>query len=115
MTTCLITGATGFVGSHLAEACAARGMTVRALARPGSDVALLERLGAVVCRGDLADAASLPAALEGGEVVFHTAAKVGDWGPVEEYRAVNVGGVRNLLEACKGRPLRRLVHFSSLG
>src|SRR3954464_13028710 len=115
MTTCLITGATGFVGSHLAEACVGRGLTVRALARPGSDVALLERLGAAVCRGDLADAASVPAALDGADVVFHTAAKVGDWGPVEEYRAVNVGGLRNLLEACKGRPLKRFVHFSSLG
>jgi nucleoside-diphosphate-sugar epimerase len=115
MTTCLITGATGFVGSHLAEACAARGLSVRALARPGSDAALLERIGATVCRGDLADAASVPAALEGVEVVFHTAAKVGDWGPVEEYRTVNVGGLRNLLEACKGRPLSRFVHFSSLG
>ena len=44
-TTCLITGATGFVGSHLAEACVARGYAVRTLARAGSDTALLERLG----------------------------------------------------------------------
>lgn len=115
MTTCLITGATGFVGSHLAQACVARGMAVRALARPGSDVALLESIGAVVCRGDLGDAATVAPALEGAEVVFHTAAKVGDWGPAQEYRSVNVGGLRNLLEACKGRPLTRFVHFSSLG
>ena len=48
-------------------------------------------------------------------MVFHCAAKVGDWGPVEEYRAVNVEALRGLLEACRGRPLRRFVHFSSLG
>jgi nucleoside-diphosphate-sugar epimerase len=115
MTTCLITGATGFVGSHLAELCNERGYRVRALARAGSDVSLLERLGVEVHRGDLADASSIAPALEGVEVVFHTAAKVGDWGPVEEYRTVNVGGLRHLLERCKGQPLKRFVHFSSLG
>jgi nucleoside-diphosphate-sugar epimerase len=112
---CLITGATGFVGSHLAEACAARGHAVRALARPGADTAALERLGAAVVRGDLTDPAAARAAVEGAEVVFHCAAKVGDWGPVDDYRAVNVEGLRGLLEACRGRPLRRFVHLSTLG
>jgi nucleoside-diphosphate-sugar epimerase len=111
----LITGATGFVGGHLAAACAARGMAVRALARAGGDTKHLDALGAVVVRGDVADAAAVARALEGSDVVFHCAAKVGDWGPVEEYRAVNVEALRGLLEACRGRPLRRFVHFSSLG
>src|SRR5438128_9165290 len=115
MTTCLITGATGFVGSHLAEAALERGLSVRALARAGADTRHLQEKGAVVCRGDLAQADSLPPALDGVDVVFHCAARVGDWGPAEEYRAVNVEGLRNLLEACRGRPLRRFVHFSSLG
>jgi nucleoside-diphosphate-sugar epimerase len=113
--TCLITGATGCVGSHLAEACAARGWGVRALARPGSDTALLERLGAAVVPGDITDGAAARTALEGADVVFHCAAKVGDWGPVEDYRAVNVEALRGLLDACRGRPLARFVHFSSLG
>jgi nucleoside-diphosphate-sugar epimerase len=103
------------VGGHLAEACAARGLAARALARPGSDTALLRRHGVAVVPGDLADAAAVRAALEGVEAVFHCAAKVGDWGPVEGYRAVNVEGLRGLLEACRGRPLRRFVHFSTLG
>ena len=46
----LVTGVTGFVGGHLAEACVARGLSVRALARPASDTALLDRLGAEVCQ-----------------------------------------------------------------
>jgi nucleoside-diphosphate-sugar epimerase len=53
--------------------------------------------------------------LNGAKVVVHCAAKVGDWGPVEEYREVNVGALRGLLEACKGKNLERFVHMSSLG
>jgi nucleoside-diphosphate-sugar epimerase len=115
LTTCLITGATGFLGGHLAEACAQRGWQVRALARATSDTSALTHPAITLVPGDLAEPASLPAALEGVEVVFHAAAKVGDWGPAESYRAVNVEGTRALLEACRGRSLQRFVHFSSLG
>ncbi|HMC88151.1 MAG TPA: NAD-dependent epimerase/dehydratase family protein [Gemmataceae bacterium] len=110
-----ITGATGFVGSHVAEACAAKGIAIRTLARPSSDTALLEKLGATILRGELGDRELLRRGLEGAEVVVHCAAKVGDWGPVEEYRAVNVEMLRGLLEICKGLPLKRFVHLSSLG
>src|SRR5207245_2495470 len=110
-----ITGATGFVGGHVAEACVARGYTVSTIARPASDTALLDRLGATVHRGDLADSGLVQRALEDVGVVVHCAAKVGDWGPVEDYRAVNVQALRTLLEACKGRPLRRFIHLSTLG
>src|SRR5262249_49102329 len=96
--TCLITGATGFVGGHLAQASVRRSWTARALARAGSDTGLLERNGVAVARGDLTDTAAVRTALQGVEVVFHCAAKVGDWGPVEDYRAVNVEGLRGLLE-----------------
>ena len=115
MPSCLITGATGFVGGHVAEACSERGMSVRALARPGSDTSLLNRCHATVVPGDLGDADAIAKAVEGADYVVHCAAKVGDWGPVEDYRAVNVEGVRRLLDACKGRPLQRFVHISSLG
>ena len=113
--TCLITGATGFVGGHLAEACAERGFTVRGLARAGGETSVLERCGATVVRGDLTDAKAVREAVEGVTVVFHCAAKVGDWGPVEDYRSVNVDALRGLLEACRQQTLQRFVHFSSLG
>jgi len=113
--TCLITGATGFVGGHLAEAAKARGWAVRALARHGSDTALLDRLGVEVCRGDLSDAEAVRKAVEGADVIFHCAAKVGDRGPIEEYRAVNVEALRTLLDAVTGQPLSRFIHLSSLG
>src|SRR5262249_38189664 len=113
--TWLITGATGFVGGHVAEACKARGLAVRTIARPGSDATLLDRLGATVHRGDLTDRDVVRTAVEGADVVVHCAAKVGDWGPVEDDRAFNVEALRDLLEACRGRPLQRFVHLSSLG
>ena len=49
------------------------------------------------------------------DVVVHCAAKVGDWGPIDEYRKVNVEGLRLLLNACKDQPLHRFIHISSLG
>jgi nucleoside-diphosphate-sugar epimerase len=112
---CLITGATGFVGSHLAEVCAARGFSVRALVRPDSAASPLEEAGVTVVRGDLQDPVSLTGALDGVEVVFHCADRVGDWGPVEDYRRVNVEGLHHLLEASLGKSLRRFIHLSSLG
>lgn len=113
--TVLVTGATGFVGFHVAEALARRGDTVRTLARAASDTKQLDALGVQVVRGDLTDPAALKAAVEGCDAVVNCAAKVGDWGPVDGYRAVNVEGLRNLLDAALGRPLHRFVHVSSLG
>jgi nucleoside-diphosphate-sugar epimerase len=113
--TFLVTGATGFVGSHVAESLAARGDAVRTLAREGSDTSLLDRLGATVVRGDLTDPDAVRRAADGADVVVHCGAKVGDWGPVDEYRKVNVEGLRHLLDAVLGRPLDRFVLVSTLG
>ena len=66
-------------------------------------------------RGDLSDAVAVRAAVTGADVVVHAAAKVGDWGATHDYRAVNVDGLRNLLEACRAHPVKRFVHLSSLG
>jgi nucleoside-diphosphate-sugar epimerase len=111
----LITGATGFLGGHIAEACAQRGHALRVIARPTSDTTLLEKLGAAVCRGDLDDPRLVREALEDVDVVVHCAAKLGDWGPVDAYRQVNVNYLRVLLDGCKGHALTRFVHMSSLG
>src|SRR5436309_4336997 len=111
----LITGATGFVGGHAAAACVARGHAVSTIARPDIATGPLERLGVAIHRGDLTDLAIIRTAVDGIDAVIHCAAKVGDWGPVEEYRAVNVEALRHLLEACYNKPLKRFVHISSLG
>jgi nucleoside-diphosphate-sugar epimerase len=111
----LITGATGFIGSHLAEACVARGVSVRTVARSSSNTSLLDQLGVAVIRGDLTDATVVKQAVEGVDAVIHCAAKVGDWGPPSDYRPVNVDATRALVEACRGQPLKRFVHVSTLG
>jgi nucleoside-diphosphate-sugar epimerase len=112
---CLITGATGFVGSHVAEEALRRGWAVRTIARPSSDTTFLSQRAVSIVRGDLTNVENVREALQGVEVVFHCAAKVGDWGPVEDYRAVNVEATRGLLEACRSMSLKRFVYFSSLG
>jgi nucleoside-diphosphate-sugar epimerase len=111
----LITGATGFVGGHVAEAAVARGHAVATIARETSDTSLLQSLGVTIHRGDLSDPVTVRKAVDGIDAVIHCAAKVGDWGPVEDYRAVNVDALRGLLEACHQKPLQRFVHLSTLG
>jgi nucleoside-diphosphate-sugar epimerase len=113
--TVLVTGATGFVGSHVAEALVGRGDTVHALARTGSDTAGLEALGIRIVHGDLTNLEALKRAMEGCDAVVHCAAKVGDWGSVDDYRRVNVEGLRNLLDAGLGQRLGRFVLVSTLG
>jgi len=114
MPTYLITGATGFVGSHVADDAVSRG-AVRALVRSSADTAHLQKLGVQLVPGDLTDPAAIKTAVEGVDVVIHCAAKVGDWGAVEEFRKVNVGGTKNLFDALRGKPLQRFVYVSSLG
>ncbi len=112
----LVTGATGLVGSHVAEQARDRGWKVRALCRPGSSTGLLRKWGVEIVDGDLGDADSPARACEGATIVVHCAAKVGDWGPVSEYRRINVDGTRALLDAALASGcLRRWVQISSLG
>ena len=114
----LITGATGFVGGHVAEACRKRDWPVSAIVRAGSNCADLQKWGVTLHRAELGDPAAAPvirqAVLE-ADVVIHCAAKVGDWGPLDDYRKVNVDGLRMLLDACKDQPLHRFIHISTLG
>lgn len=113
----LITGATGLVGSHVAERAVRDGYVVRALVRDGSpDKPFLKSLGVELAVGDLTDAASLRRAVQGAKYVVHCAAMVGDWGKVEDYRALNYRALRTLLDlALAERGLDRFVMMSSLG
>ncbi|MBZ0253564.1 MAG: NAD-dependent epimerase/dehydratase family protein [Candidatus Methylomirabilis sp.] len=111
----LITGATGFLGGHIAEKLVARGREeVRALARPTSDTRRLRKLGVEVVEGDVADPASLERAMRGVERVHHAAAKVGDWGPREDFERMTVEGTRNVLEAAHRAGASNFLHVSSV-
>lgn len=110
-----VTGATGFVGGHVIEAARRKGWDVVALARPASDTKALEAESVAVVRCEPTDGPALTAALRDVDVVVNCGAKIGDWGPRDEYVRANVDNLRVLLDACKGQALARFVHVSSLG
>jgi nucleoside-diphosphate-sugar epimerase len=110
----LVSGATGFLGGRLAIALREQGCTVRALARPTSDVSRLVARGIEIVTGDLTDEESLVRAAAGQQLVFHTAGRVGDWGPADVFHKLNVDGTARLIAACRKNRVRRLVHMSSL-
>jgi nucleoside-diphosphate-sugar epimerase len=110
----VVTGATGLLGSHIAEALAARGERVRALVRPTSDTAFLRGLGVGLAEGDLQDVASVRRAVAGAEVVYHCAARVGDWGPWRLYQREVIDATRHLLDACRAEGVGRVLYVSSV-
>jgi nucleoside-diphosphate-sugar epimerase len=109
----LVTGATGFVGSHLVEALRQRGVAVTALVLPGVATEPLERLGVQPVRGSLDDHEVLRRAAEGHDVVFHVAGLVAARSEAEFLR-VNRDGTAHLVRAAEqvGRP--RFVLVSSM-
>ncbi|RUL88920.1 NAD-dependent epimerase/dehydratase family protein [Tautonia sociabilis] len=113
--TIFVTGGSGLVGSHAVEEALRRGHRVRALVRPTSDTTWLDRWGVEKVLGDLEDPASLRIGCEGADWVFNCAAKVGDWGTLEEFRRLNVEALRLLLDASVAANVSRFVHVSSLG
>ncbi len=109
----LVTGASGFLGWHVARTLIERGVRVRALCRPASQIRELdlERIP-----GDLRDPASLDRAVTGCHLVFHVAADYRLWSknPQELYDS-NVEGTRNLLEAAERAGAERIVYTSTVG
>ena len=109
----LVTGATGFVGSHLAEALRARGDEVTALVRSPAKAAALGPLGVRAIAGDLDDPASLARAVEGQDVVFHVAGLVAA-GSEQEFLRCNRDGTASLVSAAARAKVSRLVYVSSM-
>lgn len=110
----VITGATGLLGSHVAEKLRERGKAVRALVRPASDCRFLEQLGVELVSGDTGDVPSLRRAVAGADVVYHCAGRVTDWGPWAAFGEQVVEATRNVLEACRAAGVGRVLHVSSL-
>lgn len=110
-----LTGATGFVGSHVAELLAAQGADLRLLVRPSSRLDNVEGLNAELVHGDLRDPESLRRGIEGCEFVFHVAADYRLWtrDPQEMYSA-NVNGTETIIRAAQSCGVRRVVYCSSV-
>lgn len=108
-----VTGGSGFVGGRLLEALADRGDSATALARSPSSARTVEDHGAEAVRGDLADVEAMAEGMAGCDVVFHLAAKVDEWGDPAAFRAVNVEGTANAVEAAKRAGVERFVHAST--
>ncbi|HEY6183040.1 MAG TPA: hopanoid-associated sugar epimerase [Terriglobales bacterium] len=110
-----VTGATGFVGSHVARVLAEKGADLRLLVRPSSNLKNIEGLKAEQVVGDLRDPESLEKAMSGCDAVFHVAADYRLWvrDPEQMYKA-NVEGTRGLLKAAKKSGVRRVVYTSSV-
>jgi dihydroflavonol-4-reductase len=110
-----VTGATGFLGSHVARVLADNGADMRLLVRSSSNLRNIEGLRADRALGDLRDPASLEKAMAGCDVVFHVAADYRLWvrDPNEMYRS-NLEGTRAILEAARKNGVRRVVYTSSV-
>lgn len=110
-----VTGATGFLGAHVARVLAEQGADLRLLVRQTSDLRNIDGLHADRVTGDLRSAPSLEKAVSGCDVVFHVAADYRLWvkDPEQMYRS-NVEGTRALLEAARKNAVRRVVYTSSV-
>jgi len=110
-----VTGATGFLGSHVARVLSDQGAQLRLLVRPSSDLRNIADLNAERVEGDLRDPASIEKALTGCDALFHVAADYRLWvrDPQQMYRS-NVEGTRALLEAARKQGVRRVVYTSSV-
>jgi 2-alkyl-3-oxoalkanoate reductase len=110
----VITGATGLVGSHIAEELCKRGLPVRALVRESSDTTFLKTLPIEVVPTDLRELQKTPRALENAGVVYHCAAFVRDWGSWQEFYDGTVELTHRIVDACRDAGAGRFVHVSSI-
>lgn len=109
----LVTGANGFIGSHVVERLLRDGRKVRGLVRASSDLTFLKGVDVELVRGDITDRASLDEPMRGVDIAVHVAAFVSDWDPRDQCRSVNVHGTRNVIDAARTAGVRRLVHIST--
>ena len=107
----LVTGGGGFLGKAIIRQLLTKNWQIRSLSRTRHPA--LVALGVEHRLADVADANAVDAAVAGCDLVFHTAAKAGIWGPYREFYQTNVQGTRNVIAACRRHAIKRLIHTSS--
>lgn len=105
----MITGATGFIGSHITRAFCEKQIKVGCLIRKGSSLSNLEGLPVELKTGDIRNVEELTSAFSGYDWVIHNAAKVADWGDYEEFHQTNVVGSLNVLTACVQAEIKNIL------
>ncbi len=110
----LVTGSTGFIGSHLCRSLLEKGYQVRAFQRATSSQQLISDLEVEPVIGDLTQPETIAAAMQGVDVVFHTASKVDYWRGLNGMYPVTVGGTENVLQAAIENKVQRVVYTSSV-
>lgn len=110
----LVTGAAGFIGSHLVQALSAKDYSVVCFVHPEDDIRHLENLGLKIIKGTLADRCALEQAVDGVEVIYHLAGILSNKDPDSVYRT-NFEGTKNIVNACKSKKiqLKRFMYVSS--
>jgi nucleoside-diphosphate-sugar epimerase len=112
--TAAVTGAGGFIGGAICRALAAEGASVAGVEIDPSAADRVRATGAGFAQADVTDRDALERALEGTELVVHTAAYVRDWGEMDEFVRVNVGGTVTVLDAAEAAGAERVLHISSV-
>jgi nucleoside-diphosphate-sugar epimerase len=110
----LITGATGFIGSHLAEKLVTEGEDVTALVRKTGKTDFLKSIGVKFAYGDITNIDSVRKAVDGMDIVYHSAALADEWISAKEAYRINVEGTKNLLDCALGAKVKRFIFISSL-
>jgi nucleoside-diphosphate-sugar epimerase len=113
MSRVLVTGANGFIGSHLVRKFISEGHDVSGLVRTTSDLSLIDNTNLSLVYGDITDRSSLAKSLEGADILIHNAGLASDWGSLAAFRQVNVEGTKNVAKVAAECGVRRIVYMST--
>lgn len=110
----LLTGASGFIGSHIAELFSKENIPIKCLVRSSSEVSFLKQLNEEIVEGDIIKIESIENTLTDVNFVIHTAGKSSDWGEYSDFYSCNVIGTLNILKACRSNNISNLIITGSI-